>query len=401
MVYVVCQWGMLVVLAKLGSPQMVGQFALGLAVTAPIVLFANLGLRSFQATDAERHYDFSDYLGLRILTTALAFAMVLVVVLVSGYGGEAALVILAVGLAKCFEAISDIYYGLLQQRERMDRISKSMMMRGMLSLAALGVAVYVTGSVLWGVVAMAAAWGIVLYFYDIRSGARVIGPNYESGPSGSVPRWDTTRMKSLVFTTLPLGITIVMISLNANVPRYLVENYLTIRDLGIFAALAYPAAAGTTVVGALGHSVSPRLAKHYTEGNARDFRSLLAKLLGLGFALGLAGVLVATMAGKEILTLFYTPEYAEYSGVFVLLMVAAGISYMASFAGIGMIAARRIRSQVPLVGLVLVTTTASCVIFIPAVGMLGGAVGATLGASVQLIGGVGVLAYSFSRFGKT
>ena len=37
-VYVGCQWGMLTVLAKLGSPEMVGRFSLGLAVTAPIIL---------------------------------------------------------------------------------------------------------------------------------------------------------------------------------------------------------------------------------------------------------------------------------------------------------------------------------------------------------------------------
>ena len=32
-VYAACQWGMLVVLAKLGSPEMIGQFTLGLAVS--------------------------------------------------------------------------------------------------------------------------------------------------------------------------------------------------------------------------------------------------------------------------------------------------------------------------------------------------------------------------------
>jgi hypothetical protein len=34
--YAACQWGMLVALAKLGSPEMVGQFALGLAIGAPV-----------------------------------------------------------------------------------------------------------------------------------------------------------------------------------------------------------------------------------------------------------------------------------------------------------------------------------------------------------------------------
>ncbi len=395
-VYVACQWGILVVLAKLGSPRMVGEFALGLAVTAPIVLFANLGLRAFQATDAERRYDFSDYLGLRILTTVLAFATVLVVVLVSGYGGEVALVIVLVGLAKCFEAISDIYYGLLQQRERMDRISKSMMMRGLLSLAALGAAMYFTGSVLWGVAAMAGTWALILFSYDLRSGVRVIGSRSQSDSGGSRPGWDAARLKSLVLTTLPLGLSVVMISLNTNIPRYLIENYLTTRDLGIFAALAYPAAAGATVVGALGQSASPRLARHYAEGDAPAFRALLVKLLGLGAAFGVAGIIVAALAGKDILKLFYTPEYAEYSGVFLLLMGAAGISYVASFVGFAMIAARRIRTQIPLFGCVILVTTVTCLVFAPSLGLLGIAVGVTAGVLFQLVAGVSVILYALA-----
>ena len=43
-VYAGCQWGMLVMLGELGSPEMVGQFALGLTVTAPVVMFTRLQL---------------------------------------------------------------------------------------------------------------------------------------------------------------------------------------------------------------------------------------------------------------------------------------------------------------------------------------------------------------------
>jgi len=57
-VYAGCQWGMLVVLAKLGSPETVGLFALGLAVTAPVIQFVNLQLRGAQVTDAAHEYQF-------------------------------------------------------------------------------------------------------------------------------------------------------------------------------------------------------------------------------------------------------------------------------------------------------------------------------------------------------
>src|SRR5467141_2714208 len=60
--YSACQWAILIVLAKLGSPESVGQFALGLALTAPIMLFANLQLSALQATDARREFRFGHYL---------------------------------------------------------------------------------------------------------------------------------------------------------------------------------------------------------------------------------------------------------------------------------------------------------------------------------------------------
>lgn len=129
---------MLVVLAKLGSPQSVGQFVLGLAIVVPIMSFGTMKTRLVQATDAKREYLFKDYLGLRIITTVIASIAVVVITYMFGYQRETTLVILAVTAAKAFESISDVIYGLLQQRERMDFVSKSLLIRGPLALIGLG-----------------------------------------------------------------------------------------------------------------------------------------------------------------------------------------------------------------------------------------------------------------------
>ena len=63
---------MTIVLAKLGSPEQVGQFALGLAIAAPVFMFATLRLRDVQATDAKQEYQFGDYFALRLTTTVIA-----------------------------------------------------------------------------------------------------------------------------------------------------------------------------------------------------------------------------------------------------------------------------------------------------------------------------------------
>lgn len=392
-VYVLCQWGMVVVLAKLLSPAEVGRFALGLAIAAPVVLFANLGLRPLLATDARNQYAFSDYLGLRLVTTAFALLAILGVTWLAGYPRETALVVIVVGMAKCLEAVGDIFYGMLQHRERMDRISKSMIIKGLFSLAALAGAVYLMDSVIWGSLGLVVAWALVLIGYDLKSISRVVG-------RVPFPRWEARTLKQLVFVSLPLGISVVLISLNANVPRYLVEHYLGERELGIFAAMAYPLVAGATVIGALGQSASPRLAKHYHERDYRAFRALLAKLAGLGAVLGAVGLLVAAVAGKQILTIVYTPEYAESLNVFLLLMLGAGITYVASFLGFGMTAARLLRPQVPLFLGVISVTVLLGVVLVPRIGMIGAAVAFAVGMFIQVVGSAGILAFA-TRAGES
>jgi hypothetical protein len=68
---------MLVVFAKLGTPEMLGQFALGLAVVSPVITLTNLQLQQVQATDARQQYQFGDYLALRLITTPLAIVVIL------------------------------------------------------------------------------------------------------------------------------------------------------------------------------------------------------------------------------------------------------------------------------------------------------------------------------------
>jgi O-antigen/teichoic acid export membrane protein len=396
-VFAASQWGMLVVLTKLGSPEMVGQFALGLAIAVPIMSFATLKTRLVQATDAKREYEFGDYFGLRLITTSLALLVIAGIALLTDYQMETRLVILAVGVAKAFESISDVFYGLLQQRERMDRIAKSMMIRGPLALVALGAGTYFSGSAIGGVVGLAAASALVLVFYDVRSAALMLsGPDDlvpdESDPRAVVrPNWETRTLANLGWLSLPLGIVLALESLVTSVPRYFIAEHQGEYALGIFAPMAYVKRAGNIVAIALGLSASPRLAKYYAEGKDNAYRGLLFKLVGVGVLLGGAGVLVAVVLGREILTILYRPEYAEYQDVFVMLMVAAGIAYVATFLDYGMTAARYFRAQLPLFALVTAVTVLACLWLVPVHGLRGAAMAVIISSAVRAVGSLAIV----------
>ena len=382
-IYAFSQWGMMVALAKFGSPEMVGRFALGLAVTAPIMLFASLALRPVQATDVQKAYRFGDYLVLRLITTVIALLVITGIVWAGNYGGETRWVILLIGLAKAFESVSDIYYGLFQQTERMDRVAASMILKGPLSLLALTVAVYVTRRVWAAAGALAVAWAAVLALYDIPNGIAMLRRLSGSHEPGISCHWPS--ILNLARLSFPLGLTMMLISLNTNIPRYFVERFRGERELGFFAAVAYLITAGSMVVNALGQSASPRLAKYYASENREGFSYLLFRLIGIGLALGVTGILISLFAGREILTLLYRKEYAEFNNVLIWVMAAATLGYMASFLGYAMTAAHYFAIQPVIFGAVALANSLFCMALVPRHGALGAAWALGLANLVQFL----------------
>jgi O-antigen/teichoic acid export membrane protein len=392
-VYSGCQWAILMLLAKLGSPEMVGEFALGLAVATPVIMLANLNLRSVLTTDVRRRLDFGHYLGFRLATSVLALLIIAVIVLVAGHARQAALVILMVAVAQLMEAVSDVFYGLFQLRDRMDRIAISMIARGPLSLIAMGLIVFATGSVLWGACGLAAARLAVLLLYDIPAASR---SELVSGASLK-PRYDRAAQWTLFRSSLPLGIVALLVSLNSNVPRYFIQGSLGERGLGIFSAIAFLLSSGNLVVAALGQAAFVRLATHYARAEMHEFKLLLLRLLGIGAVLGVGGIVVARLFGAEILSILFRPEYAREADELVWLMVAAAIGYLGQFIGYAMTAARYFSSQIPLFVVVVAASAASSAWLVPRYGLSGAIFALLISMVVQVAGSLIVLYHGIRR----
>ena len=79
------------------------------------------------------------------------------------------------------------------------------------------------------------------------------------------------------------------------------------------------------------------------------------------------------MAGREILVLFYRPEFAQHVDVFGWIMLAAAIGYMGSFLGYGITATRQFkRFPVPYLIVTLISCGSSAIL-IPVFGLTGAA----------------------------
>jgi O-antigen/teichoic acid export membrane protein len=388
-IYGLSQWGMLIALAKLGSPEIVGRYALALAISAPVVMFTNLQLRIVQATDARDQYRLGDYVSLRFAMSATALLIVAGAAFIGPYRPEVRPVILFVGAAKCVESISDVIHGFWQKHERLDLTAISMTIKGPTSLLAMCLIMAATHNVMWAAVGMFGTWALVLLTYDVANLRRVArlrapadGADLRQGLRAPLR---LPAMRSLALLALPLGVVGLLDSLQVNVPRYSIERVLGEASLGFFAAMAYLVQAGNMIVNALAQSAAPRLAKHYVN-DARAFRRLMWHLVRFALVLGASGIAISLLFGRQLLTVMYRAEYGAHAGVLVWLMVAACLGYIARFLVATITAARRLRAQAPLYALTLATVAGLSALLIPRFGLTGAA-WAMCGAMTVLLAG--------------
>ncbi len=395
LVFAVTQWGVLVVLARLGSAADLGRYTLGLAITTPVFLLLSLQLRGAQATEPEGSlYRFGHYFTLRII---LSLSALLICVLYAFTGGAftggafsshttagpaLAPVVVWLGLAKLFDSVSDVCYGHLQARQQLREVSQSLIMRGLLSALLLGAAFALTRQVAWAAAGTALGYLAVLALFDIPRTRR-----------GTGPWWLPERATLLQLTRLtwPLGVAVGLIALNASLPRYFLGRERGLDSVGLFTAMSYVTVAGSMVITALGQAATTPLARLAEGTDPKPFRALLGRLLLFGTGLGGLGVVGAALLGRPLLGGLYGATYAQDVPVFTVLMGAAGLRYVASFAGFGMTALRQFRAQIPLFTATSGVLLLGCLLLIPASGLMGAAWATLLAAAVQLLGSLWIV----------
>lgn len=372
-IYAAAQWLTVALLARLGSQEAVGQYALGLGLVNPLFLLLGLQLRSVQATDAGEARPFGQYFSLRVLTMGLALA---VTVGLAALYPQVAGVILWLGVVKALEGVSDVTYGLMQRQERLDWVSRSTLLRGVLGLILLAALFATTGSVALGAAGVALAGLAVLTAHDLPLARRL-------APGG----WWTRRIPAdLPRLALPLGVVMGLVSLGSTLPRLFLEHTHGSAAVGVFSALSSVTVVGSLVVVALGTALTTRLAHLFAAGEREGFVRLMLGLSGAAALFGVALILLAVVAGGPLLGLLYGPDYAGEGGTFVWLSAGAALGYLASCAGFAVTAARRFREQLPLFAAVTVILALACAWLVPPLGVTGAAFAGLIGAGAQLMG---------------
>jgi O-antigen/teichoic acid export membrane protein len=242
-------WLVIVILARARGPAAVGVYALALALTAPVMCFASLQMRTLLASDMQRKYSLSEYLRVTWITTVLGVLACAAIAVFAARETGGWAVLGAVLVMRAGEAFTEVYFGLWQRQERMKVIGVGRLIQASVTISFVGGAALLGGAVLSTAVG-AALGSVALVAYLYASTIRARDIDAAAAPGAAVPSW--RRLTALSAEGLPLGVIMLLGALQLNVPRYFVELHAGKTSLGLFAAATQLTAAGNIFVAALG-----------------------------------------------------------------------------------------------------------------------------------------------------
>lgn len=362
LIYAGLQWCILMLLARWGSPSDVGYYTLALAITAPIALLCNLQLRTAQVTDQSRKFSFNEYLKLRNVSNVIfCFGIVGVSFL---YSSNTFYIIALVGLIKMIENTSEVIYGYYHRNQDLVFASKSKIFKITISVSFFIIAFWQTRNLVPSLIVYAVMYILTFYIYDYKTMLKIKKKelNYKS-----------TKIKELLIWTLPLGIASLLTSLNVNMPRIILEKYISLEAIGYYAAIAYILYSGSIIINSLGQVFSPKMSKFWVLEEYGKFYDILFKMLLIALLIG--GILIISVFfwGDFILILFYGVAYGAHKELFLMLSIGSIFIFFATYLGFAITATGNFKHQPYIIGLLFILNGFVSFIFIKNYGLIGAA----------------------------
>lgn len=321
------QFLLMVAISRFFGIEEIGVFGLGLALSAPIVIFMSIGQRPLWITDYLKELNYATFFHCRLFFMVISFFLLLVFSLMYMKSLEHKIVLLVISFSKVVEGLCDIIYAFRHKANRQKEIALSMALRSLIGLLFFIVTAFLTNDFMTSSLMYALGWLFAFIFCDYLPMSK--GKNL----SISKEYFSLNSFRKIAYAGIPLSVGLLLISINFNMPRFLIESKLGFYELGIFSVIYYFIQIGSVFVNSVGQSFLPQLSALAEKGRYSEHvkASLIVFLITAGFSFSSA--FLAYIMGHFILEIIYGHEVSSHSDMLTLLLVFSFPHYAVSFYG--------------------------------------------------------------------
>lgn len=377
LIYALTQWLLIIIIMWSGSPHDAGIYSLGLALGAPLVMFINLNFRAIQSTNLSIELGFQSFKITRMMGNLFFIIVFSVIILISNYDFQVTIALLLIALNKMIESFSELYYGLFQYNERLDLISKSIMIRGVAGTFFFGLGYYILDNLSFALMIMFIIWTLNFILFDYKNGKQFLD---------DMPKeYNNSNIKYLIKIGLPIGLVSFIASFNVNIPRIIFEKYLTLEALGYFTTIFYLVLIIGKFMTSVSSTVLPMMARLYENNEKNPFIKIF-KLIIVGLlAFSIIIIMISYFWGTELLTILYGKGYDQFRILLLLIMIYGLFNYLGFTCEIGLNAMKQYKFRLYIEILVAIVVSVSSIYFIPLYGLNGGAIALIISVLIKFI----------------
>jgi Membrane protein involved in the export of O-antigen and teichoic acid len=306
-VYTICVSLTSILVVRLSNFAVAGNLSLAIAVTAIFSNIANYNIRSYQVSDMLPKYKSNIYISTRIVTSVAATILCLIFILFAShfanYSAEQDICIILYMFFKIGEAFIDVYYGIDQIEGRMDILSKSMIIRGLLILILFVTSLFLTQNLNISILLMGISTVLVAIFYDIPRTRKLNSIN---------PIFDFKKILALLLECLPIAVNLLIASCLLSIPRFVLQNFVSNEALGIYTSVASPVYVIQLLSAFILTPILTVLAQNLLNNKLRQFVVVAIKCTLILIGISIISILGALCFGKIALIILFRNEIAPY-----------------------------------------------------------------------------------------
>ncbi|WP_160241775.1 oligosaccharide flippase family protein [Acinetobacter indicus] len=369
------QWLMLIMFSHFSNPIQLGYYSYALAITAPIFMLSNLQLRPLVVADLnlERKFSYSEYFSLRLLT--ILFAVIVSLFFIDWENNLALSIVLVVVLIKASESVSDIIYAYYNANKKTKFISRSLTFKSVLVIILSFCVLYITHNIVYSLAATLIGYLFVLGLLDIRQNINHLR---------EINFFDK-KLTKIVQIGLPLGIAVMLVSLQTNIPRYFLEHYSNVELVGVYTILYYFIVIGGIVMNSVCQYLSPSFSEFYRDLKIDDLKKIIKNAFFIALSLGVVGLVISLFLNDFIIKIIYGNDYLAYAYLLPYIMIAGIFTYLSVVNGYLLTSLRLLKIQMPIFLILVCLTVIYSYLFIPIHGLIGAVYTTILSAVSQFL----------------
>jgi O-antigen/teichoic acid export membrane protein len=384
-IFAFSQWLMLTLIAKICTSQELGEYSYAMSIVAPVFILTNLQLRPIFVADynSDKHYDFGSFFSLRFYSNVFGFIVVMLWGIFTRI--DSISIIAFVAFTKCLEGISDIIYSWYNALNKTQLITRSLTAKAIISVILLGAILGFSKTLIYGLIGLFIAYLAVMLFIDFKA----------INVKKQWLIWQPQVAKQIIIYALPLGFTVMLVSLQTNLPRYFIEKYDSIESVGVFTVFYYFVVIGGIAINSVCQYLSPHYAQSWHEASKRHFFKIFNMSYLIAGSFGLISFVITYFWGGELLNLVYGDKFNHELATLNIIILSGIFTYLSVVNGYMMTSLKILKVQVPMfLGLIAITFV-SCFLLIPKYHLIGAAWVGLISSISQFLVGLSILLNKF------